>query len=190
MAVCCWAWAATFFWVGLRQFSGRQRIQWCVIWLLPAAVLVLGVVTGFPLQNLTRAGFFHAAAPLVLAVCTFDTLRDRRHEPPPSRMLLASFAGTEWQHLCPAAGVHRFGYRRIGWFRVGLLCADALSLWHRAGCGHLVQRTRRDPIGAANADRSLDRYGKQALAGVTPVGCPARQKCHRSAGYRPVQTNQ
>jgi len=123
----------TFFWVGLRQFSGRQRIQWRVIWLLPAAVLVLGVVTGFPLQNLTRAGGFHAAAALVLAVCTFDTLRDRRHEPLPSRTLLASFAGTEWQHLCPAAGVHRCGYCRIGWFRVGLLCADALSLWHRAG---------------------------------------------------------
>jgi len=80
----------TFFWVGVRQFSGRQRSHWRVMWLLLVAVLVLGVVTDFPLHNLTRAGVFHATATWVLAACTVETLRDRRHEPLPSRMLLAA----------------------------------------------------------------------------------------------------
>ncbi|MBK1683136.1 GGDEF domain-containing protein [Rhodoferax fermentans] len=78
------------FWVGVRQFSGRWRVRWHVMWMLLAAVLVMSVATGFPLQNLTRAGVFHGTAALVLAVCTFDTLRDRHQEPLPSRTLLAA----------------------------------------------------------------------------------------------------
>lgn len=77
------------FWVGVRQFSGRRRVPWRAVLLLPAGVLVLGVVTDFPLQNLLRAGAFHATAALVLATCAIETLRDRRQEPLPSRTFFA-----------------------------------------------------------------------------------------------------
>jgi diguanylate cyclase (GGDEF)-like protein len=78
------------FWGGVRQFSGRRRTPWRMVLLLPAGVLVLGVVTGFPLHNLQRAGAFHAMATLALAAGAFDTLSDRRQEPLPSRSLLAA----------------------------------------------------------------------------------------------------
>lgn len=81
------------FWAGVRGFSGRRRVPWRAVVLLPLACLVVGIATGFPLQNLLRAGVFHATATLVLAACTFEILRDRRSEPLPSRMLMAAFLG-------------------------------------------------------------------------------------------------
>jgi diguanylate cyclase (GGDEF)-like protein len=81
------------FWAGVRGFSGRRRVPWRAVVLLPLACLVVGIATGFPLQNLLRAGAFHAIATLVLAACTFEILRDRRSEPLPSRMLMAAFLG-------------------------------------------------------------------------------------------------
>ncbi len=81
------------FWAGVRGFSGRRRVPWRAVVLLPLACLIAGIATGFPLQNLLRAGAFHATATLVLAACTFEILRDRRTEPLPSRTLMAAFLG-------------------------------------------------------------------------------------------------
>lgn len=81
------------FWAGVRGFSGRRRVPWLALVLLPMACFVLGIATGFPLQNLLRAGAFHAAATLILAACTFEVLRDQRTEPLPSRRLMAFFLG-------------------------------------------------------------------------------------------------
>ncbi len=81
------------FWAGVRGFSGRRRVPWRAVVVLPLACLVAGIATGFPLQNLLRAGAFHATAALVLAACTFEILRDRRTEPLPSRMPMAAFLG-------------------------------------------------------------------------------------------------
>lgn len=81
------------FWAGVRGFSGRRRVPWWAVALLPLASLVLGIATGFALQNLLRAGVFHATATLVLAACTIEILRDHRTEPLPSRMLMAVFLG-------------------------------------------------------------------------------------------------
>lgn len=97
--------AYMLFWAGVRQFSGRRRIPWRTILLLPACVVLLGVVTGFPLQNFWRAGTFHAAATLALGACIFDMLRDYRQEHLPSRKLLAAL-------LALSSGVYalRLGY--------------------------------------------------------------------------------
>ncbi|EJE54374.1 diguanylate cyclase (GGDEF) domain-containing protein [Acidovorax sp. CF316] len=81
------------FWAGVRSFSGRRRVPWRAVVLLPLACLAAGIATGFPLQNLLRAGAFHATATLVLAACTFEILRDCRTEPLPSRALMAAFLG-------------------------------------------------------------------------------------------------
>ncbi len=80
----------SLFWVGMRQFSGRRRVPGYVAFLPPVGVLVLGIVTGFPSENLYRAGAFHGAATLALAASAFDTLHDRRYEPLPSRNFLAT----------------------------------------------------------------------------------------------------
>ncbi|WP_024870737.1 GGDEF domain-containing protein [Tolumonas lignilytica] len=82
--------AYTLFWAGVRQFSGRRQVPWRTVLLLPASVVLLGVVTGFPLQNLWRAGAFHAAATLALGACAFEMLRDYRQERLSSRTLLAA----------------------------------------------------------------------------------------------------
>lgn len=82
--------AYTLFWAGIRQFSGRRRIPWRTVLLLPACVVLLGVVTGFPLQNFWRAGAFHVAATLALGACVFEMLRDYYQERLPSRQLLAA----------------------------------------------------------------------------------------------------
>lgn len=121
-----------FFWVGVRQFSGRRRVPWRAVLLLPAAVLVLGVVTGFPLQNLLRAGAFHATAALVLAACAVDTLRDCRQEPLPSRtffaILLALSAGIYALRLAyivsGAAGSNGFAWA----FYVQMFCHFGIAL--------------------------------------------------------------
>jgi diguanylate cyclase (GGDEF)-like protein len=81
------------FWAGVRSFSGRRLVPWHVVMLLPLACFMLGITTGFPLENLLRAGAFHAIATLALAACTVEMLRDRRTEPLPSRMLMAGFLG-------------------------------------------------------------------------------------------------
>jgi hypothetical protein len=62
----------------IRGFSGRRYERWWIVWLVPTACLLLGIVTGFPLQNLLRASVFHATALLVLGLCTIEILRDCR----------------------------------------------------------------------------------------------------------------
>lgn len=83
----------TLFWSGVRSFSGRRLVPWRSVALLPLACLLLGIATGFPLENLLRAGAFHATATLALAASTIEVFRDRRTEPLPSRMLMAGFLG-------------------------------------------------------------------------------------------------
>lgn len=82
--------AYTLFWAGVRQFSWRRRVPWRTVLLLLACVVLLGAVTGFPLQNIWRAGVFHAAAALALGACVFEMLRDYRQDRLPSRKLLAA----------------------------------------------------------------------------------------------------
>lgn len=82
--------ACTLFWAGVRQFSGRRRVPWRTVLVMSACVVLLGVVTGFPLQNLWRAGAFHTAATLAQGACVFEVLLDYRQEQLPSRKLLAT----------------------------------------------------------------------------------------------------
>jgi diguanylate cyclase (GGDEF)-like protein len=124
--------AYMLFWAGVRRISGRRRIPWRAVFVLSAGVLVLGVVTGFPLQNLPRAGAFHATATLVLAACAFDVLRDRRQTPLPSRtplaVLLALSAGIYALRLAyivsGVAGPNGFAWA----FYVQMLCYFGIAL--------------------------------------------------------------
>lgn len=83
----------TFFWAGMRGFSGRRSVPWAAVLLLPAACTVLGLITGFPIHNLPRAGVFHATAVLALLLSLYELLRETRTEPLPSRWPLALLVG-------------------------------------------------------------------------------------------------
>lgn len=85
--------AYAIFWAAIRGFSGRRIVRWKLVLLPPFACLVIGVVTEFPLQNLVRAGVFHATAALVVGLCAFEIVRDQNVEPLPSRPMMAIFLG-------------------------------------------------------------------------------------------------
>lgn len=78
------------FYAGIRAMAGRRGVS---EWWLFAPVLVCfvaGWVTGFPLDNLSRAGAFHAAAVLSLASSAYAMLRNYRVEALPSSRILAA----------------------------------------------------------------------------------------------------
>jgi diguanylate cyclase (GGDEF)-like protein len=78
------------FYVGIRAMSGRRGMP---AWWLVAPVLVCfvaGLVTGFPLDNSSRAGAFHAAAVLSLANSAYAMFRNYRVEALPSSRILAA----------------------------------------------------------------------------------------------------
>lgn len=77
-------------WAGVRSFSGRRQVPWTIA-VLPLGWLFLGVATGFPLENLLRAGAFHVTAAVMLFASTIELLRDHRVEPLPSRVWMAGF---------------------------------------------------------------------------------------------------
>lgn len=79
-------------WTGVRKFSGRRRMSRTIV-LLPVGWFLLGIISGFPSDNLLRAGAFHATAAAVMGACTFELLRDGRAEPLPSRLVMAAFFG-------------------------------------------------------------------------------------------------
>ena len=81
--------AYPLFWAGMRIFSGRRKVAWTWLALVPLTWFVAGLITQFPLQNLPRAGAFHATATLALIAAAWDVWRDRRTEPLPSRTPLA-----------------------------------------------------------------------------------------------------
>lgn len=153
------------FWAGVRGFSGRRRVPWRAVAALPLACLVLGIATGFPLQNLLRAGAFHATATLVLAGCTFEILRDRRTEPLPSRALMAAFLGL-------SGGIYalRLGYIASGtaesagfaWaFYVQMFCHFGIALMVAAMSNEraevrLEQAAHTDPLTGAGNRRWLE----------------------------------
>ncbi len=83
----------TLFWAGMRGFSGRRKIPWAAVLLLPTACTALGLITGFPTHNLARAGVFHATAVLALALSFSELMREARAEPLPSRWPLALLIG-------------------------------------------------------------------------------------------------
>lgn len=83
----------TLLWVGIREFSGRKKMQWRMAFLPASVSVVVGLLTDFPLENIVRAGVFHSAAVLALAVSALEVLRDRRVEPLPSRGYLGFLLG-------------------------------------------------------------------------------------------------
>ena len=83
--------AYPLFWASMRAFSGRRTIPIKTLVSIPTALFVIGVLTQFPLNNLHRAGVFHATATMALLLASWDVWRDRRVEPQPSRGPLAAF---------------------------------------------------------------------------------------------------
>lgn len=83
--------AYPLFWASMRALSGRRTIPVKTLAAIPATLFALGVLTQFPLNNLHRAGAFHATATVALLLSSWDIWRDRRAEPLPSRVPLAAF---------------------------------------------------------------------------------------------------
>lgn len=78
------------FYAGIRGLSGRASLPG---WTLAAPALAcsgVGLLTGFPLDNLPRAGVFHATAVVALAAAAGLMLRNHRQEALPSSRVLAA----------------------------------------------------------------------------------------------------
>jgi diguanylate cyclase (GGDEF)-like protein len=78
------------FWAGTRTLSGRRRVAWGWLTMVPLGWLLLGLATQFPLNNLLRAGAFHITATVAVAASAWEVWRDRHVEPLPSRAVLAA----------------------------------------------------------------------------------------------------
>lgn len=77
-------------WDGMRRLSGRRRSLYWVVGLVPAAWLLIGIVSGFPLVNEQRASVFHLTAAVCLAASAVEIWLDRHSEPLPARRPLAA----------------------------------------------------------------------------------------------------
>lgn len=78
------------FHAGILAMSGRRRVHWGLLLTPVLLCFLVGLVTGFPRDNLSRAGVFHAAAVLSLACSAHEMLRNHRLEALPSSRLLAA----------------------------------------------------------------------------------------------------
>jgi diguanylate cyclase (GGDEF)-like protein len=154
------------FWAGIRSFSGRRRVPWAALLMLPAACTVLGLITGFPAHNLARAGTFHAAAALALALSCYEILREAPAEPLPSRWplaLLVALSGTIYllrlgSIVTDSAG----GPSSFAWaFYVQIFCHFGIALMaatlsnERAQI-RLAQAAHTDPMTGVGNRRWLD----------------------------------
>ncbi|MCO5398336.1 sensor domain-containing diguanylate cyclase [Ralstonia soli] len=82
--------AYPLFWDGVRRLSGRRRSLYWIVVLVPAAWLLIGIVSGFPLVNEQRASVFHLTAVISLAASACEIWLDRLSEPLPARRPLAA----------------------------------------------------------------------------------------------------
>ena len=82
--------AYSLLWDGMRRLSGRRRSLYWIVVLVPTALFVVGIVSGFPLINAQRASIFHLAAVVSLTASAVEIWRDRHCEPLPVRRPLAA----------------------------------------------------------------------------------------------------
>ena len=76
-------------WDGMRRLSGRRHSLYGIVVLVPAAWLLIGIVSGFPPVNEQRASVFHLTAVIFLAASAGEIWLDRLSEPLPARRPLA-----------------------------------------------------------------------------------------------------
>ncbi len=168
--------AYALFWAGLREFSGRRKVPWGRVLLLPAICTVVGAVTDFPSHNLARAGVFHASAVLALALGYRELRLDRRSEPLPSRgpltLLVALSGGIYLARLVHIMTGTAGGASSFAWaFYVQIFCHFGIALMAATLSNERAQQRLAQ---AAHTDPMTGAGNRRWLASHLPAYLPAR----------------
>lgn len=138
----------TLLWTGFNALTGTmdwRQSRWTL--LLPAVIALLGLATGFPLDNQVRATVFHSYAIAALLSAAHAIQRQSRAEPLPTRPLLAcSLVLSAAIYLLNLVNLHQDTdtVRKVAnAFFFGIICHFAISLLTIALVNDRAQRHLR-----------------------------------------------